>query len=168
MTNEQYKHSSEPSSEPLEQGGIYRIQSRNLAAGVYDGKGGFIGIREKFGDTYLFTEYGWEQGPPYGTVRLENRILVGRVPPEVPLVTTLGTRFRGCQQDIEFKDGEGWVGCGGCGKILPMSVPNQKLYKILYDLATPEEVAAWRRARRGRLVQEPSIRSSSPRKDRSA
>jgi hypothetical protein len=141
----------------METGGIYRIKSRNLSVGVYDGKGGFIGIREKFGDTYLFTEYGWEQGPPYGTVRLEDRVFVGRVPPEVPLVTTLGTRCRGCGQDIEFRDGEGWVGCGGCEKVLPMSVPNKVLYKILYNLATPEEIAAWEQAKRGRWASRSSI-----------
>ena len=48
-------------------GYLYRLRSRNLVSGVYDGKEGFIGIREKFRHTYLFTEYHWEQGAPYGT-----------------------------------------------------------------------------------------------------
>jgi hypothetical protein len=50
-------------------GGIYEIHSRNLLYGVYDGKNGFIGIREKFNNLYLFTEYHWDQGPPFGTVK---------------------------------------------------------------------------------------------------
>lgn len=49
--------------------GIYRLLSRNLAVGVYDGDGGFIGIRTKFGERYLFTEHHWDQGAPFGTVR---------------------------------------------------------------------------------------------------
>lgn len=52
----------------LERGRLYRIRSRNLPYGVYDGRGGFTGIREKFGDLSLFTEYDYDAGPPYGTV----------------------------------------------------------------------------------------------------
>ncbi len=47
----------------------YRLASRNLAVGMFDGAGGFIGIREKFGRRYLFTEYHWDTGEPFGTVR---------------------------------------------------------------------------------------------------
>src|SRR6266498_5084797 len=52
----------------LIEGHLYRIGSRNLPYGVYDGRGGFIGIREKFGSLFLFTEYDWDKGPPFGTV----------------------------------------------------------------------------------------------------
>jgi hypothetical protein len=38
-------------------GRLYRIRSRNLPYGVYDGFGGFVGIREKFGSLFLDTEY---------------------------------------------------------------------------------------------------------------
>ena len=41
-------------------GFLYEIHSRNLDFGVFDGNDGFIGIREKFGKRYLFTEYHWE------------------------------------------------------------------------------------------------------------
>lgn len=47
---------------------LYKVGSRNLTWGVYNGKEGFIGIREKFRSKYLFTEFHWDQGPPYGTV----------------------------------------------------------------------------------------------------
>jgi len=47
---------------------LYKLSSRNLSLGVYDGKEGFIGIRQKFGNGFLFTEFHWDQGPPYGTV----------------------------------------------------------------------------------------------------
>jgi len=50
---------------------IYRIRSRNLVIGAWDAKSkGFIGLREKFGDVYLFTEYEHDlMGPPHGTAR---------------------------------------------------------------------------------------------------
>lgn len=54
----------------LERGHLYRIKSRNLPYGVFDGKSGFIGIREKFLELYLFTEYDYDDGPPFGTVRV--------------------------------------------------------------------------------------------------
>lgn len=54
--------------EDCEKGYIYKISSRNLRLGVYDGNQGFIGVREKFGTLYLFTEFHYDQGPPYGTV----------------------------------------------------------------------------------------------------
>lgn len=38
--------------------GVYRIHSRNLTIGAFDGYG-FCGIRTKFGDRYTFTEYLW-------------------------------------------------------------------------------------------------------------
>ena len=47
---------------------VYKIRSRNLRYGVFDGNDGFIGIRTKFGARYLFTEYHWDIGSPFGTV----------------------------------------------------------------------------------------------------
>ncbi|AEJ94913.1 hypothetical protein SEA_TYKE_54 [Mycobacterium phage Tyke] len=49
-------------------GAVYELRSRNLVAGVWTGRG-FIGIREKFGEEYLFTEYHYDDGPLFGTVR---------------------------------------------------------------------------------------------------
>jgi len=48
---------------------LYRIDSRNLSLGVYCAEQqGFIGIREKFYDRFLFVEYHYDTGEPYGTV----------------------------------------------------------------------------------------------------
>ena len=48
---------------------FYRIRSRNLTFGVFCVEtGGFIGLREKFDQIYLFEEYHHDDGPPYGTV----------------------------------------------------------------------------------------------------
>ncbi|MFA5419826.1 MAG: hypothetical protein WC341_15340 [Bacteroidales bacterium] len=50
-------------------GGLYRIFSRNLSFGVFNQhNSGFIGIREKFGNYYLFTEFHYDTGAPFGTV----------------------------------------------------------------------------------------------------
>lgn len=53
----------------LDERGLYRIYSRNLDLGVWDGKGGFIGIRTKFGSRFLFTEYHFDFSEHHGTVR---------------------------------------------------------------------------------------------------
>lgn len=58
-----------------EDGSLYRLFSRNLALGVYKAETrGFVGIREKFGREYLFTEYHYDTGEPFGTV-LPQRLL---------------------------------------------------------------------------------------------
>jgi hypothetical protein len=57
-------------AEDCKDGGLYRIWSRNLRFGVYRKETrGFVGIREKFGHLYLFEEYHWDNGPPFGTVK---------------------------------------------------------------------------------------------------
>ena len=54
-------------------GHVYRIHSRNLSFGVFvpEKEDGFIGIREKFGSRYLFTELHADTGGSFGTVRPE-------------------------------------------------------------------------------------------------
>ena len=44
---------------------LYRVIARNFDLAVYNGDTGFIGVREKFGNRYLDTEY-CDEG--YGTV----------------------------------------------------------------------------------------------------
>jgi len=84
---------------PLEEckhGGLYKISARNFSLGVYDEKAkGFIGVRTKWSDVYLFTEYHWDTGEPYGTVRPKE--LVGQYPGEVfegqSIVNEKGEKF---------------------------------------------------------------------------
>ena len=62
--------------------GIYRIHSRNLEVGAYiAAKAEFIGIREKLGDEYLFGEFHWDTGAPFGTVKPKE--LLGMVPDDI-------------------------------------------------------------------------------------
>jgi len=91
-------------------GTIYRLHSRNLSYGVFvpeDGNG-FIGIREKLGSRYLFTEYHYDNGPPFGTVRpLE---VVGSVDDDrILLTTSLATVCGYCGERAEYVKVEGGV-----------------------------------------------------------
>lgn len=54
-----------------EHGRLYRLFARNFGLGVYDADSlGFIGVRQKFGHEYLFTEYHWDLGASRcGTVK---------------------------------------------------------------------------------------------------
>lgn len=57
---------------------VYLINSRNLRLGVYnEANGGFYGIRTKFTDKFIFCEYHWDNGPPYGTVRPQQLLPAG-------------------------------------------------------------------------------------------
>jgi hypothetical protein len=47
---------------------VYRLRSRNLVLGVYRAAtGGFIGLRQKFDETFLFEEYHEERDRRVGT-----------------------------------------------------------------------------------------------------
>jgi hypothetical protein len=92
---------------------LYLIHSRNLTLGVYDpAQQGFIGVREKFGSRYLFTEMHWELGAQgFGTVKpLEALELL---PEEIELRertdTTDGPSGRPVAFDRPVADGgKGW------------------------------------------------------------
>ena len=46
----------------------YLCYARNFEYGVWDGTK-FIYVRSKFGSTFLDTEFHWDDGAPYGTVK---------------------------------------------------------------------------------------------------
>jgi hypothetical protein len=73
---------------------VYRLQSRNLDFGVFRAAtGGFIGLREKFGDRYLFEEL--HRGDGGGTASpLEE--LAEELPVEIPLREGLGSVCQTC------------------------------------------------------------------------
>jgi hypothetical protein len=71
-----------PSSE-VRIGDVYLIHARNGGVGVAmrdDGALGYQLHREKFGEHFLFVEYDWDEGEPYGTA-IPLRALPGS-PPE--------------------------------------------------------------------------------------
>jgi hypothetical protein len=65
-------------------GHLYKVQARNINLAVYNGEGGFIGIRTKFGSSYLDTEMHWDTGAPFGTAHpLED---LGQIPDDIEAV----------------------------------------------------------------------------------
>lgn len=53
----------------LKEGYLYRIRARNAKFGIWIKEvKGFIISRHKFGYNYLFIEYHYDTGPPFGTV----------------------------------------------------------------------------------------------------
>ena len=120
-------------------GRLYRLRSRNLACGVYDGRRGFLGIRTKFGSRYVFTEYHWDH-PPHATAKpVEDMGL--DVPEDMLLNEYLpGTWDEGTDREVEFttpvaKGGKGWVfkdsgEAEGC-KIRPCGKGNFALFQWL-------------------------------------
>jgi len=93
--------------------GIYRLGSRNLSLGVYNEESkGFIGIREKFGDLYLFTEYHWDTGPPFGTASPYE--FVGTLPDDIEVRETVDTfdsvtrRLVDFDKEVEEGRPKGW------------------------------------------------------------
>lgn len=138
--------------EELEDRGIYRIHSRNLEYGVYsEGARGFIGIREKFGKRYLFTEYHYEIGAPFGTahpVELVGRVEDNRIQIKEVLDPSL-CYF--CGNIVKYEEyGEGgprfengdkisgfWKhisGDGSCSADVPQTQPNIPLFKKLKEI----------------------------------
>lgn len=101
---------------------VYRILSRNLWIGVYDGKEGFVGIREKFGSKYLFTEYHRDQGAPFGTVTPIEKI--GVLPDNVvDVLDMVEVVKRECScahpsqkhdRRCKHEDGDCYIGCSMC------------------------------------------------------
>lgn len=117
---------------------LYLINSRNLSYGVYnDQTKGFVGIRNKFGDNYLFTEYHYDNGLPFGTVFPKKELI--KIPDEIELKETLGTIDHKSKRVVEFdkpvrEGGKGWFykDTGESDKnIIPISVNNGKLFDFL-------------------------------------
>lgn len=59
----------------LVDGAVYRITCRNSNCGVWrEERRGFEIPRYKWGATYLFVEYHWDNGPPFGTAKAWERL----------------------------------------------------------------------------------------------
>jgi len=141
--NKYFQRMEETDRVPLEaciEGRIYKLASRNLEYGVFDGQTGFIGIRSKFGSRFLFTEFHWDQGPPHGTVFGVEDTGVN-VPNAMVLATSLGTEDEKTGRLIRFDKpvadgGRGWVYLDTDQRAvdtLPVSMRNKELFDFLDD-----------------------------------
>jgi len=117
---------------------LYQINSRNLSYGIYNEKTkGFIGIRNKFRQDYLFTEYHYDNGPPFGTVFPKKEL--GKIPDNLELKETLNTIDHKSKRPVDFdkpisEGGRGWFykDTGESDKnIRPIAVNNDKLFEYL-------------------------------------
>lgn len=125
-------------------GYTYAINSRNLGFGVYDGDQGFVGIREKFYNFYLFTEYHYDQGPPFGTVRPFKEL---EACPIEDLRCNLETICLDCREPVEFREhppgtdlegrGSWWHKSGEA--LCDDAHPGAPLNKVLFDYLTDVE-----------------------------
>ena len=127
---------------------IYRLQSRNLRYGVFCKKRkGFIGIRTKFDSRFLFMEYHYDNGPPFGTARpIEDIDTIDS--PHVRIVESLppvclycGERTdrknKGTETDPSFKVFH-ITGDGSCKMPMPCVQTNTPLFNILDKLEEDE------------------------------
>lgn len=142
--------------EQLQRGRVYRLQSRNLQSGVWNGKDGFVGIRTKFGQRFLDVEIHWDLSETIGTARALEAL--GAVPESISLDISLGTQCGNCHKLVtyvehhpEHKGGSGeWLhddGSPNCCpsvekdktcKVSPVMIPNDALFAELrkYDCDT--------------------------------
>lgn len=80
---------------------VYKLKCRNLLVGAWCAdQGGFIGIRMKFNDRYLDTEYARQDGGMYGTADATEALNLW-VPEEIPMEELLCLECRYCGQIVE-------------------------------------------------------------------
>jgi len=110
---------------------VYQIDSRNLSYGVYDGKGGFIGIRTKFNNKYLFTEFHYEASKDFGTVNGHVDISIN-VPENIPICEHLRIIDSKTGREIYFSKGWSYKDTDErTVSILPVIVENKELFEFL-------------------------------------
>src|ERR1019366_2259907 len=88
---------------------------------------GFVGIREKFCNEYLFEEYHWDNGPPFGTVMPQ---LFLEVCPLSDLRESIGSFDGVTNRPVAFDKPIGWyfVDTGEASKAIhSVSRDNQEL-----------------------------------------
>jgi len=116
----------------------YRISSRNLIVGVFNAENsGFIGIREKFDERFLFTEYHYDTGAPFGTVNPKEKLI--KLPDDIRLCEVFECKDKISGREVLFdkpvsSGGKGWyyVDTGESNQnIKPSSQMNEKLFNWL-------------------------------------
>jgi hypothetical protein len=117
--------------------GVYRVHSRNLVVAVWNGSSGFIGIRHKFDDSFLFTEYHYDDGPPYGTLKPIELITI--LPEGIEIVESTPTKCTACQKEVVWEKDKGWSHSREASPMCDKGSPASSTYKPLFDFLAPLE-----------------------------
>lgn len=113
-------------------GYLYELHSRNLTYGVYNSENsGFIGIRTKFKSRYLFTEYHWDTGSPFGTVKPSKEIEPCQQ--KIIIADNLGSECLNCFELVDFNQDRKWfhLKYNNCDTIRPCTRRNKDLFEYL-------------------------------------
>lgn len=112
----------------------YRVRSRNLAVGVWDGNS-FLGLREKFGSVFVFGEVHWDLSEHFGTAHALERI--DRLPDDILLAERLpGSFCMRCDGAVEYlEEDRAWyhLSLPACDDPRPCSRPNTRLHEWLAE-----------------------------------
>ena len=136
---------------------VYRLRSRNLAAGVYSAeRAGFIGIRTKFGDRYLFTEYWKETAWPLEEIGvLPESIEIRERLASVDEVSGREVEYRG--NDLSLEDlRRGWH-YKDTGEKNPDIRPVSRQYQPLFDYLEQVELALESKMPKDRWSASPEV-----------
>jgi len=126
---------------------LYSVNARNFRLGVYHAEvNGFIGIRFKFGSTFLDTEYHWDTGAPHGTTKPFKELET--LPEGILVCESLGTECSICKHPMEYVHKEEpaagiwWKHTSGdhtgqktCEGGWPTDIPNEALFKWLEGMS---------------------------------
>ena len=116
-------------------GRLYRINARRIGLGLFvEARRGFIGIREKWDRRYLFLEYHWDTGEPFGTV-CPIALLEDTPPGGVPLVEQFAF-CEECKGPLHRRE-DGWMVhsiAGSCAEQSPLFVLNQELFNWMEQM----------------------------------
>lgn len=135
---------------------LYRLRCRNLNVGVYNGHGGFIGIRCKFDQEYPFTEYHWDNGSPFGTVKpiedlgMDLPEAIGLHETEPTVDSRTGRRVEFDRTELSLAEGGNGAGFRGwyfvdTGEASRDIRPQSSMNKLLFD---------WLKAREAEFPRE--------------
>jgi hypothetical protein len=121
----------------LKKGMVYRLSCHNILIGVYNGKDGFIGIREKFGHLFLDIEYLSRGcgGEPTGTDTATPKEELETVPDDTLLrVNTEGSWCAKCRKPTRWTGPPGpapWECESGCEDTHGVVFQNDALFRIM-------------------------------------
>lgn len=117
-------------------GSVYKLKSRNLSVGVFDGKDSFIGIRTKFDRRFLDSEGHWDNSS-FATAK--PLLEIGYVPDDISLSIVLKTIDSRNDREVDYDKGWYYLDTGEYDKnINPVNIRNKELFEFLEQFENDE------------------------------